>query len=106
MLEDHLKGHITLSNEQITILNVISRGESIFLIGSPSSGKSYLLNFVVKILKKLDGLGSIFIRALTNIVTCHLSGMTLHYFDGVTLFVVTKQGLLILIEKKKGNVNR
>jgi len=90
ILDDHSKGHITLSNEKMTVMNAISRGEYLFLTGSAGTGKRYVFNFVVKILKKLHGPGFVFVTTSRGISTCHLSGMNLHSFVEAPPFVLTK----------------
>ena len=52
ILEASSKGHIMLFDEQKIVLEAVSRVQSIFVIGSAGTGKSYLLDFVVKILKE------------------------------------------------------
>jgi DNA replication protein DnaC len=107
MLEAHSKGHITLSNEQITVLKAVSRGESVFLTGSAGTGKSYLIDFVVKILKELHGPGSVFVTASTGIAACHLNGMTLHSFAGAPPCAVTQeQQLLRKIQTSQEQANK
>ena len=106
MLEARSKGHTTLSNEQIIVLKVVSRGESVFLTGSAGTGKSYLIDFVVKILKELHGPGSIFVTASTGIAACHLNGMTLHSFVGSPPFDVTHEQLLRKIQTSQEQANK
>lgn len=94
MWEAHSEGHIRLSNEQMAVLNAVSRGEYVFLIGCEGTGETYLLNFIVNFLKELHGPGSFFVIASTGIAACHLNGMSLHSFAGTLPFDVTEQGLL------------
>lgn len=105
MWEAHSEGHIRLSNEQMTVLNAVSRGEYMFLTGYAGTSKTYLHNFIVKILKELHGPGFVFVTASTGIAACHLNGMSLHCFAGASPFDVTEQRLLRWIEKKDTYVN-
>jgi ATP-dependent DNA helicase PIF1 len=105
MLEARSKGHITLSNDQTTVLRVVSRGESVFLTGSASTGKSYLIEFVVKILKELHGPGFVFVTSSTGIAACHLNGMTLHSFVGSPPYAVTHEQLLRKIKTSQEQAN-
>ena len=98
------KGHITLSDEQKTVLGVASRGQSVLVTDSTGTGKSYFLDFVEKILKELHGPGSVFVIASTRIVACHLNGMTLHSFSRAAPYYTTKEKLLIMIERKEKSV--
>lgn len=100
------EGSITLSKQQLRVLKAVSRGKSVFLTGSAGTGKSYVLDFVVKILKKLHGPNSVFVTASTGIAACHLNGMTLHSFAGAPPCSTSKYTLLAMVRKSKIKVKR
>lgn len=78
--EAHLEENITLFNENMKVLNVISIGEFIFLTGCVGTCKSYLLNCFVK---KFGGITWSRFR-LCNSLNNHLNGMTLDSFVGAS----------------------
>ena len=100
------EGQLKLSEQQLTALRAVSRGQFVFLTGSAGTGKSYLLDFVVKILKELHGPGSVFVTASTGIAACHLNGMTVHSFSGAPIWATSKSQLLEAVLKKKKTVKR
>jgi len=100
------EGAITLSKQQVRVLKAVSRGQSVFLTGSAGTGKSYVLDFVVKILKKLHGPNSVFVTASTGIAACHLNGMTLHSFAGAPPGATSKYALLAMVNRNKTKVKR
>lgn len=72
-----------LNFEQEEALNYIIKGESIFLTGSPGTGKSFTLKKIVEYLKTTSiNYG---ITALTGAAAILINGQTLHSFLGIGL---------------------
>ncbi|CAG8497454.1 9443_t:CDS:2 [Ambispora gerdemannii] len=75
---------IELTGEQTHVLNlVINSQESIFYTGSAGTGKSILLQRIIKEVKRLHGPESIAVTAPTGIAAVNVGGMTIHSFSGV-----------------------
>ncbi|XP_004712039.2 ATP-dependent DNA helicase PIF1 [Echinops telfairi] len=68
-----------LSEEQVTVLSVVLKGQSVFFTGSAGTGKSYLLK---RILGSLPPTGTV-ATASTGVAACHIGGTTLHAFAGI-----------------------
>ena len=60
------------------VLDVVSRGQSVFFTGSAGTGKSFLLRRVVSHLRTLKGHDSVFVTASTGIAACAIGGVTIH----------------------------
>ena len=72
-----------LNLEQEEALNSIIKGESIFLTGSPGTGKSFTLKKIVEYLKTTSV--NYGITALTGAAAILINGQTLHSFLGIGL---------------------
>ena len=65
---------MNLIPEQMTVINAIRAGKSVFFTGSARTGKSYLLKRLITMLPPQ----STFITASTGAAACHIGGTTLH----------------------------
>ena len=65
---------MNLIPEQMTVINAIRAGKSVFFTGSARTGKSYLLKRLITMLLPQ----STFIAACTGAAACHIGGTTLH----------------------------
>ena len=68
--------------EQMTVLNAVKSGRSVFFTGSAGTGKSYLLKRLITMLPPQ----STFVTASTGAAACHIGGTTLHAFAGMFTF--------------------
>lgn len=98
----HARTKIKWTDQQERILDAISRGESVFLTGSAGSGKTVLVNHIVKMLKKIHGRSRVFVTASTGVAACALNGQTLHSFAGIRSGEVDAEALLqrVLSDKR------
>ena len=65
---------MNLIPEQMTVINAIRAGKSVFFTGSARTGKSYLLKRLITMLPSQ----STSISASTGAAACHIGGTTLH----------------------------
>ncbi|CAM6100618.1 unnamed protein product [Calypogeia fissa] len=87
------------SEQQIQVLNAIRNGKSVFLTGSAGTGKSFVLEFAIRLLKIVHGGDGIYVTASTGLAACALGGTTVHSFAGVGLGTGKKD---VLVERAKG----
>lgn len=73
---------IKWTDQQSQILEAISNGKSVFITGSAGTGKTVLLQHIIKRLHKLHGRGNVFVTASTGVAACALQGQTLNSFAG------------------------
>lgn len=69
----------SLCEEQLKVINMVKSGENIFFTGSAGTGKTYLLQQIIKTLPP----ESTFVTASTGAAACHIGGTTLHSFAGI-----------------------
>jgi len=74
------KFELPLNDMQKEILHAISTGQNVFFTGSAGTGKSFLLDHIVAILKNQGK--NIAITASTGIAAEHIGGTTLHSLVG------------------------
>ncbi|MGF7228901.1 MAG: ATP-dependent DNA helicase [Candidatus Saccharibacteria bacterium] len=67
--------------DQKLALDIMMRGESVFLTGPAGSGKTYVLNQFIKQARK-EGL-VLAVTATTGLAATHLSGTTIHAWSGL-----------------------
>lgn len=70
-----------MSPGQLEVLSAVQRGESVFFTGAAGTGKSFLLNHIIKVLPQ-EGT---FVTASTGIAAVAIGGTTVHSFAGVGL---------------------
>lgn len=101
---------ITLSIEQLDVLKAISAGESVFVTGSAGTGKSFVIEKGIKILKLMYNMhdedvtyrgNHVFVTASTGLAACAINGTTLHSFAGIGLGIGTKETLLASLNKER-----
>lgn len=95
-----------LTAEQERVLELVARGKNVFFTGSAGTGKSFLLQHLLK-----HGcghaMGRVFATATTGIAAYNIGGMTLHHFAGIDPRAHTsRQELLKQIARKKDAVTR
>jgi|UniRef100_A0A2N9FCN8 ATP-dependent DNA helicase PIF1 len=74
---------IKWTDQQKQILSSISEGNSVFITGSAGTGKTLLVNQIIKLLKKCHPRSRVFVTAPTGVAACAISGQTLHSFAGI-----------------------
>lgn len=67
--------------DQKLALDIMLKGESVFLTGPAGSGKTYVLNKFIKAAQK-QGM-AVAVTATTGLAATHLSGTTIHSWSGV-----------------------
>ncbi len=68
-----------LCKEQLDIIDMVHSGHSVFFTGSAGTGKTYLLQRIIKTLPP----ETTFVTASTGAAACHIGGTTLHSFAGI-----------------------
>lgn len=81
-LMDEIDG-CKLSTEQEVVLELAKTGINIFLTGVGGTGKSYLLNKIIRSLKEEHGSDAVFVTASTGIAAVNIGGCTVHSFSGI-----------------------
>ncbi|KAK4438918.1 ATP-dependent DNA helicase pfh1 [Sesamum alatum] len=74
---------IKWTDEQKQALDAVSSGKSVFITGSAGTGKTFLLEHVIKKLKRIHGKSKVYVTAPTGVAACALNGQTLHSFAGI-----------------------
>ncbi|OMO75973.1 DNA helicase PIF1, ATP-dependent [Corchorus olitorius] len=75
--------NIRWSEEQEKVLDHVRRGHSVFITGGAGTGKTFLLEHIIKMLKESYGESRVFATAPTHIAAFRLGGQTLHSFSGM-----------------------
>ncbi|KAI3457086.1 hypothetical protein Pfo_013749 [Paulownia fortunei] len=88
------KPRIKWTDEQNQVLDAVCNGKSVFITGSAGTGKTFLLEHIVKKLKKIHGRSRVYVTAPTGVAACALNGQTLHSFAGVGIADVDGESLL------------
>ncbi|XP_017249740.2 ATP-dependent DNA helicase PIF1-like [Daucus carota subsp. sativus] len=73
------------TDEQKQVLDSVSKGQSVFISGSAGTGKTVLLEQIIKQLKKIHGRSRVAVTGSTGVAACAIRGQTLHSFAGVGL---------------------
>jgi ATP-dependent DNA helicase PIF1 len=72
------KSSVKLNKSQLSVLNAVKCGQSVFITGSGGTGKSFLLKKIIGLLPPHNT----FVTASTGVAACQIGGMTLHSFAG------------------------
>ena len=100
-----------LTDEQYKVLSAVMHGQNLFFTGSAGTGKSYLLKFIISRLPP----DTTFVTASTGIAACHIGGITLHMFAGISAnwleemqlnTQITSKDIAARIMKNQSKVNR
>lgn len=90
------------TDEQTKVLNAVKLGQSVFISGSAGTGKTVLVEHIIKQLKKTYGRDRVAVTGSTGVVACALKGQTLHSFAGIGLGDGERDSLIsmVLFNKK------
>lgn len=72
-----------LSPIQQEILQLCLDGRNVFFTGGAGTGKSTLLQLLVKSLRERYGSQSVYVTATTGLAACAIGGVTIHQFGGI-----------------------
>ncbi|KAG9440609.1 hypothetical protein H6P81_020774 [Aristolochia fimbriata] len=95
------RGVISLSKEQLNVLQAVVQGRSVFITGSAGTGKTFLLKHVIRVLQEMHSPDHVYVTASTGVAACALNGQTLHSFAGVGLGSAAKEFLYLKASKNK-----
>lgn len=96
---------IKWTDQQLRLLDAISKGKSVFISGSAGTGKTILVRHIIKCLKGIYGASRVFATASTGVAACAIRGQTLHSFAGIGLGKADRETLVgwVLADKKAFN---
>ncbi|KAL6140478.1 hypothetical protein ACLB2K_058777 [Fragaria x ananassa] len=102
---ENTKTKIQWTDEQKQIISAISEGKSVFITGSAGTGKTILVQHVIKLLKKQHRASKVFVTAPTGVAACAIGGQTLHCFAGIGYAMADRDTLLhrIVLNNKAYN---
>ena len=87
--EDIIKSNgeqsITLSEAQHRVIQRLMKRENTFFTGAAGTGKSYCVQILESILKKLNKTKIVARTAPTGVAACNINGMTIHSWAGIGL---------------------
>jgi ATP-dependent DNA helicase PIF1 len=75
------------SPQQMEVLKAIAQRKSVFVTGSAGTGKSFIVEDALQILRGMYGEDNVFVTASTGLAACAIGGITLHSFAGVGIGV-------------------
>lgn len=82
------------TEQQSQVLDAISAGKSVFVTGSAGTGKTFLIQHIIRKLRRIHGRSRVYVTASTGVSACALNGYTLHSFAGIGLGEATAEELL------------
>jgi ATP-dependent DNA helicase PIF1 len=88
-----------LNNEQNAALFAVLEGKSIFLTGSPGTGKSYTLKAIIKVLQEANK--RIAVTASTGCSAVLINGQTIHSYLRMGVNNDTADQIVMSIKKYK-----
>ncbi|XP_050379852.1 ATP-dependent DNA helicase PIF1-like [Argentina anserina] len=91
---ENTKTKVQWTDEQIQIISAISEGKSVFITGSAGTGKTILVQHVIKLLKKQHGASKVYVTAPTGVAACAIGGQTLHSFASIGYPMADRETLL------------
>ena len=77
--------NVKWTDQQLQVIEAVKSSQFVFITGSARTGKTKLIEEIVKVLRKIHGKQGVFVTASTGIAACALSGQTIHSFAGVGL---------------------
>lgn len=93
----------SLTPDQRRVLSLVARKKNVFFTGSAGTGKSFLLQHILKHVS----LGRVYVTAPTGVAAYNVGGVTLHHFAGMsTRPYATRRELLTEIQRKADAVAR
>ncbi|XP_024357988.1 ATP-dependent DNA helicase PIF1 isoform X1 [Physcomitrium patens] len=97
------KGKVVPSKQQMEVLKAITQQKSVFITGSAGTGKSFIIEDALRVLRQMYGEDAVFVTASTGLAACALGGITLHSFAGVGIGsdTETKEQLLTKVRKRR-----
>ena len=75
------------SLQQMEVLKAIAQRKSVFVTGSAGTGKSFIVEDALQILRGMYGEEKVYVTASTGLAACAVGGITLHSFAGVGIGV-------------------
>jgi ATP-dependent DNA helicase PIF1 len=75
------RNQFNLSPSQQEALDIIMRGNNVFITGEAGSGKSFLIQHIVRKFRRMRRVHAL--TATTGVAAWHINGVTLHRFAGV-----------------------
>jgi len=95
---------INLDDTQCGALHSILDGNSVFITGSAGTGKSFLLNRAISMMKSLNQ--HVHITGSTGVAACNIGGTTLHSFAGIRLGTATLEKCITMVTSKARSVKK
>jgi ATP-dependent DNA helicase PIF1 len=94
-----------LNEEQKKVYNLVIQKKNIFFTGSAGTGKSFLLQRIIRSLENLQGKEKVAITATTGIAAINIGGVTLHSFSGIGFAGEATAEELVgkILKQKSGN---
>lgn len=97
---------IEWTDQQLLVFDSIKRKQSVFITGSAGTGKTKLIEEIIKLLRKIHGRDRVFVTAPTGVAACALKGQTLHSFAGVGLAEADAHTLLSRVLSNRRTLKR
>lgn len=86
-----------LSPAQQRVVDAVVAGRNVFFTGSAGTGKSFTMQHIIKVLKKMKK--NVYITASTGIAATHIGGVTLHSFGGTGIKLDNLNHILVKVDK-------
>lgn len=95
------KTKIKWTDQQKKIVDAVTGGQSVFISGSAGTGKTVLVEHIIKQLKKIHGRSKVVVTGSTGAAACAIRGQTLHSFAGIGLGEGDRMALLSMVLSNK-----
>ncbi|EFJ23459.1 hypothetical protein SELMODRAFT_451567 [Selaginella moellendorffii] len=96
----------TPSPEQLRVLEAVCNRQSVFVTGSAGTGKSYILERAIQVLRTVYHPSAVYVTASTGIAACAIGGTTFHAFAGVGIGLSKKEQLVDMVMRSKEKKQR
>ncbi|CAM9643345.1 unnamed protein product [Ascophyllum nodosum] len=96
---------LPLSKDQQKVVDLVAAGKSIFFTGCAGTGKSLVLNRILRCLKE-DGTAGVHATATTGLASSHVKGTTLQQFAGIGKASGSGEELVRIVRKRPDAVRR